>query len=448
MRPALITGRAGFHGYTSATSPRHLAPEAKVSMLYAHIHAKTESELAEAARLHARRRSGATAALLACLAVVDTRRSFLKLGYSSMWDYATRDLLLSEDSAKKFLGAARVGHRFPMIFDMIADRRLTVSTVLTLRAYLDEGNAEELLRAAAGRTREDVAWLIAQRFPESDRLPLESPVAAETGTGMNLRAPGPVAPPAEPNRSDPRVPVTPSHHLRPLSDQRVEMSVTIDRSTREKLRRAQDLLGQTSLDGFGILLDRALDLLIHSLEKKKHGLHTRRSEKTPGSTGSRHIPAGIRATVHARDGGQCAFVSESGVRCTERTALQYDHVVPLAMGGKTSVANLRLLCAPHNQAEADRVLGFEFMAIRRSRREQGQARKRSAHADLPPNTEHDLRAALHELGYRGSEIKLGLSAAASAPMDSDLALRVRLALRALGRGTCQKSPVHGLHATG
>lgn len=417
-------------------------------MIYAHIHSQSESELARSARLHARRRSGATASLLACLAVVDERRAFLALGYSSMWDYTTRDLLLSEDSAKKFLGAARVGRQFPVVFDMIADRRLSVSTVLTLRAYLDERNAVDLLDAAAGRTREQVEWLIAERFPSTDRFTLECPAAPSPDVSRVVGAPGPVAPSCSPLPSDSTGPVPHSPVLQPLSAERVSLALTIDRTTREKLRRAQELLGHTSVEEIGIVLDRALDVLIHGLEKRKYGRHTRTRREAPPSTASRHIPACIRAEVDARDGGRCTFVSEDGIRCAERSGLHYDHVVPLARGGKTSVANLRLLCAPHNQAEADRVLGVDFMATRRRRVPRARMSETAATPPLPPSHEADLRAALRNLGYRGSEIGVGLDAATHVPHDAALAMRLRAALRALGRGTLEASRRAGARATG
>ena len=43
-----------------------------------------------------------------------------------------------------------------------------------------------------------------------------------------------------------------------------------------------------------------------------------------------------------RDGGAC-------VSCGARFDLQYDHVIPVALGGATTPANLQVLCAPCNR---------------------------------------------------------------------------------------------------
>jgi 5-methylcytosine-specific restriction endonuclease McrA len=54
------------------------------------------------------------------------------------------------------------------------------------------------------------------------------------------------------------------------------------------------------------------------------------------------IPREMRLAVFERDGGRCA-------ECGSNFDLQYDHLIPVATGGATSVENLRILCAPCNQ---------------------------------------------------------------------------------------------------
>lgn len=56
----------------------------------------------------------------------------------------------------------------------------------------------------------------------------------------------------------------------------------------------------------------------------------------------RAIPREVRRAVWVRDGGRC-------VACGADFELQFDHVIPLALGGASTPENLQLLCAPCNQ---------------------------------------------------------------------------------------------------
>ena len=75
--------------------------------------------------------------------------------------------------------------------------------------------------------------------------------------------------------------------------------------------------------------------------------------KTP----SRYIPAGTKLAVWQECEGQCAYVSPDGQRCTERRALEYDHVMPFALGGDSNAENLRCYCRSHNKFAAFKTYG-------------------------------------------------------------------------------------------
>jgi 5-methylcytosine-specific restriction endonuclease McrA len=55
-------------------------------------------------------------------------------------------------------------------------------------------------------------------------------------------------------------------------------------------------------------------------------------------------------------------VSPDGKRCGSRHKLELGHIRPVALGGKSTLDNVRLECRPHNRFEAVRVFGREHMA--------------------------------------------------------------------------------------
>lgn len=54
------------------------------------------------------------------------------------------------------------------------------------------------------------------------------------------------------------------------------------------------------------------------------------------------IPDDVRQYVWQRDGGKCC-------NCGSTVELQFDHVIPVALGGGSSAENLQILCGPCNR---------------------------------------------------------------------------------------------------
>jgi len=76
------------------------------------------------------------------------------------------------------------------------------------------------------------------------------------------------------------------------------------------------------------------------LERAHAALHAERGPAPRREPISREV----RLTVWRRDGGRCT-------ECGGDFELQYDHVIPVALGGATTAENLQLLCAGCNRAK-------------------------------------------------------------------------------------------------
>jgi hypothetical protein len=172
--------------------------------------------------------------------------------------------------------------------------------------------------------------------------------------------------------SEPTPPTTPSPAacvpaprpiVRATAPERYRVQFTIGPETHEKLRRVQALLRREIPDGDpGMIVERALALLLEKVEKTKLGAAARPRPsirpRTDNSVRSRNVPRAVKRVAWRRDAGPCAFVSSTGRRCSERTFLEFHHVQPHAKQGPATVENISLYCWRHNQYEAELVFGL------------------------------------------------------------------------------------------
>jgi hypothetical protein len=381
-----------------------------------------------------------TADLLSHIAEVDARRLYAPAGYSSMHSYCVEELRLSEDASFRRIRAARAARSFPVLFEALAEGKLHLAAVSLLAAHLTGENVEELIEAAAHRRKSEIEEYLARRFGPVDVRTVLRPVGVDPGQLVPGRVElDPVVPELVPELVPGRVggdvppremPRSQDCHDRELVPGRVEderylLQVTLNKSTREKLRYAQALLSH-SLPGGDVaqVLDRALDSLILQLEKRKFGSTARPRSARP-SVRKRHVAAEVRRKVWVRDQGRCTFVSTAGRRCNERRFLEFDHVEPVARGGRATIDGMRLRCRAHNQYEAERAFGAEFMSRKRD-----AAADARAHAAVRAQTQ-DVLVGLRHLGCRPGDARRAAEYSGTLPVIT-LEERMRGALQFLG----------------
>jgi hypothetical protein len=247
--------------------------------------------------------------------------------------------------------------------------------------------------------------------------------------------------------------------------------------TRDRARYLQALLSHAIPSGdISQVLDRAFDSLTEEVEKRRFGTGSGpRRRRTAGRT--RYIPADVRHTVWNRDQGRCTFVGTNGHRCHSGTFLEFDHVDPRRR--EDTVPGLRLRCRAHNQYEAERVFGKEFMKRKREEARRaaekrrvdaeargsgsseeagtrGKASNEEAEAEAKASEQdaevedqiRDVLSALRGLGIRGEQARRAAAHARTLP-GATLTDRIRAALQF--HGECvMRSPkaARALYASG
>jgi hypothetical protein len=420
---------------------------------YALTHLSDAALLRALARLVAQDR-WTMAEILAHIAEVDARRLYAPAGYSCMHAYCVGELRLSEDAAARRIQAARAARRTPALLDAVAEGRLHLTAVCLLAPYLTPENAEELIEAASHRRKAEIEMMLMRRLS-----PAGSAQHALAHVGGGGSAPGADAgahalahveggglgPGADAGEHA----LAHVGGIRPESvsqlPERVSIRMTILSTTQEKLRYAQALLSHAVPSGDPAeVLDRALDVLIRELERRKFGSGSGRAKTaTTAPSGasiaapqsvarSRYIPAAIRRSVWERDGGRCTFESAAGHRCDARRFLEFDHVEPVSRGGRATVEGLRLRCRAHNQYEAERIFGAGFMSEKRRTASLARAEARTrAQAD---EQIREIQNCLRNLGCRAEEARRTAEhAAAVVGNGAGLEQGIRVALRAIGR---------------
>lgn len=328
-----------------------------------------------------------TAEMLALIAEVDERMLFLPAGYPSMVTYCEGKLGLSQDSAFKRIHVARAAQKFPAILDAVADGRLHLAGVYQLVPHLRLDNAEELLQAAEHKTKAEIRLMLARRFPRSESLPMAHRVPRTVASASHESVPAEEGQLVSSTVGESRDQLAPGQvheqvarsRMEPIALERFELHLSMGQGTHDKLEYARDLLSHNDPSGdLASVIDRALDALIQRLEKQRFAAASKpRTGTTRTGRNAHGIPAHVRRAVWKRDGGACTFVGESGHRCGSRRLVQFDHRVPVARGGKSTVENVRLLCGPHNQLEAERVFGAGFMSEKRAGTRNAKRRRRT-----------------------------------------------------------------------
>ena len=104
----------------------------------------------------------------------------------------------------------------------------------------------------------------------------------------------------------------------PLSAGRFHVEFTMTAATKDKLEQVLDLMSHANpRRSLVTAFDRALDVLLRDLEKQRLG-KTARPRMSGGAKHGSFARSTLRA-VYARDGVQCAFVSEAS-KCKRRSA--------------------------------------------------------------------------------------------------------------------------------
>ncbi len=146
---------------------------------------------------------------------------------------------------------------------------------------------------------------------------------------------------------------------------------------KQKLVRFAEVLGiDCATRRMPEIFEKALDLALEMKDPQRKLERRRKREAARSKTrldeaagakkrearaGCRYTPSSVRERLFERADCQCEYRGPGGVRCTARTRLEVDHIVPVGKGGSGGEENLRVFCRGHNLLAAEREFGEELM---------------------------------------------------------------------------------------
>lgn len=320
---------------------------------------------------------------------VERRSLHLRRGYPSLFAYCTGHLHYSESAAARRVQAARCLRRFPRVGAMLQSGEINLMTLGLVANLLTEATLDQWLDRIRGKTQREVeaiaatvrapltlrdrARLVHVAVPVAAPLPLApaqraSADSSQTSTPMFAASTpaSPTAPPEPGGLADSSTNSQAGDKQSPgpvATQPKVYIQFLADQSFMAKYRVAASLLSnKLSKLTFEAVFVALIEEFIRRHEPvERHQRRERAAGRRDQAANRNPIPLRTRDAVFARDRGRCTYVGSDGMRCDATIRLHVDHIKPVARGGSNDISNLRLLCARHNQLQAERILGRDVM---------------------------------------------------------------------------------------
>ena len=337
----------------------------------------------------------------------DRRRLYAELGYTSLFDYATRGLGYSNSSAQRRVKAARAVNAVPEVYDCIESGMLSLKVLEVVAEAISGGNGKELLMEVCGKTRDEALRVVSRFHPIQSWRLTDSIVPITVTRAPVTEAAGRTKPEENNNYFRAEVITDLVRDSGKLEvDEKYRIAFTAGAEFKQKLERVRELVsGADCSSDTEAVLERALDEYIkrHAPEERirRRQEKAQRKAKAVGKRvfksleqlrkvsgavvasmpeaerdpiNRRFIGAAQRDEILQRDGHCCSYVSPDGTQCGSRLGLEIDHIIPWACGGRSDPGNLRTVCKTHNLMFARKIFGDQHveMVIQERKRNSGE----------------------------------------------------------------------------
>ncbi len=250
--------------------------------------------------------------------------------HQSLFQYAVEELGYSEDEASRRISAMRLVTELPQIEADVRNGSLGLTTLCLARTYFRTIENQGASAPEALISPSEKLQTIADLRGKTKREAIQVLIA---------KSPTPVS-------------LENFETIRPIADGMFELKILAAQETLTKIDRLKGILAHRApYMTLGQAFETSLDLALTKLLAAKMN----RSDPQVSTVFSlgRRPNSSLQKNVWQRAGGKCEL-------CQSNFKLELDHTVPFALGGSTTIENLRLLCRNCNQREAIKVFGAEI----------------------------------------------------------------------------------------
>ena len=243
------------------------------------------------------------AELLNVISEIDETRSYLELGYSSLWDYVTRELDMTAHQAHQFVSVTRKAKEVPTLKEKVIQGEITLTKAALIVPEIKIENQNLWLAKAETNTAREIKRAVteAQGKPEF-----------------------------------------------------IEVKLKLTSEEYSEFQKAQDILSRKlkkSATAEETVMDTVRPYVTKQDKTQKAVRLLRTSEVNfENIPFGRRLPAQVKHQVYSKGEGRCQATNPDGTRCENKRFLEIHHKQPISQGGSNHPTNLILLCSGHHKS--------------------------------------------------------------------------------------------------
>ena len=338
---------------------------------------------------------------------IDNRKLYLRLSYSSLFEYVVKELKYSEAAAYRRIKAMKLCRQFPETTGKLKEGVLTLTSACQLQTFFEKKakkdrqeqlkphtNSQDLPNPTSSPSmatqpydKGKVDEMSSNSTPSTSLSQDEKKELIEKASGLSTRQTMKILAEKEPCLA------LPTERVKFSGQGTVSLNVSMNEETLHQLEQLKSLLSHKNPSmSFGQLISILAEdgVQKYDPQKKKVRKPVERGNQKSAQTKenatqkkvvqvkstitsaaakpcdiktyvasktepklkkrNRAIPTHIRRYIWKRDQGRCTYLNhQSKKQCGSSHFLQIDHIHPFALGGNSDPENLRVLCASHNR---------------------------------------------------------------------------------------------------